>query len=49
MKTVSIYTRVSTEEQAESGTSLDTQKEACLAKARELGYDAPDKYIVVYY
>ena len=32
-----IYTRVSTEAQEREGSSLDTQLEACQAKARELG------------
>ena len=32
-----IYTRVSTGEQADHGTSLDTQKAACLARAAALG------------
>lgn len=34
-----IYVRVSTDTQAETGTSLDTQIEACRKKAEELGYD----------
>ncbi len=32
-----IYTRVSTNEQAESGLGLEAQMNACLAKAKELG------------
>lgn len=32
-----LYCRVSTEEQAENGTSLETQKEACLLKAERMG------------
>jgi site-specific DNA recombinase len=32
-----IYTRVSTEEQASTGTSLESQIAACLAKAESLG------------
>ena len=37
MKAV-IYCRVSTEDQEREGTSLISQKEACLRKAQELGY-----------
>lgn len=40
-----IYTRVSTKEQSEEGTSLQSQKEACCNKAHELGYEVPDEYI----
>ncbi len=36
-----IYTRVSTEDQEREGTSLQSQKEACLKKASELGYKVP--------
>lgn len=36
---VAIYCRVSTEGQAEKGTSLDTQADACRRKAHELGYE----------
>jgi len=39
MKTAAIYCRVSGEAQEREGTSLDSQREACLAKAKELGYD----------
>lgn len=35
-----VYTRVSTDIQEREGTSLDSQREACLAKAKELGYEA---------
>lgn len=34
-----IYCRVSTEDQQRKGTSLETQKEACLAKAKLLGFE----------
>jgi site-specific DNA recombinase len=34
-----IYCRVSTEDQEREGTSLDSQLEACVKKAQELGYD----------
>lgn len=37
-----IYCRVSTEDQEKEGSSLDTQREACLVKAEELGYEVPD-------
>ena len=36
---IAIYVRVSTDAQAEQGTSLDTQVEACQKKGIELGYD----------
>jgi len=38
-KTLHIYTRVSTIAQAEHGTSLDSQRELGLKKAKELGFD----------
>jgi site-specific DNA recombinase len=41
-----IYCRVSTEDQEKEGTSLETQLEACLSKARELGYETSDKYTI---
>ena len=41
MKTAAIYCRVSTEDQEREGTSLQSQKEANLAKAKDLGYDVP--------
>ena len=37
-----IYCRVSTEDQEREGTSLISQREACLAKAKELGWEAPE-------
>lgn len=40
-----VYTRVSTEDQEREGTSLDTQAEACLKKAIELGYEVPEQFI----
>jgi site-specific DNA recombinase len=40
-----IYCRVSTEEQGREGTSLDSQLEACLSKARQAGYDVPGELI----
>lgn len=42
---VAIYVRVSTESQAEDGTSLDTQTEACQEKALEMGYTVSQTYI----
>jgi len=40
-----IYCRVSTEDQEREGTSLQTQLEACLEKAHELGYEVPPEFI----
>jgi len=40
-----IYCRVSTEDQEREGTSLDSQLEACLIKAHELGYEVPEGFI----
>ena len=37
-----IYCRVSTQDQQDQGTSLDSQREACLKKAEELGYQVPE-------
>jgi len=42
-----IYCRVSTEDQEREGTSLQSQVEACVNKARELGYDAPEEFTVL--
>ena len=47
MKTAAIYCRVSTEDQEREGTSLVTQKEACITKARELRYDTPPDNILL--
>lgn len=44
MKVAAIYCRVSTEDQEREGTSLESQKEACMQKAKELGYDANEEY-----
>lgn len=46
MKLSAIYVRVSTDAQAEQGTSLDTQVDACYKKAKELSYDSEN--IVIY-
>lgn len=44
---VAIYCRVSTENQEREGTSLDSQREACLARAKELGYEVPGDCILL--
>ena len=41
-----IYCRVSGEAQEKEGSSLDSQKDACLNKARELGYEVLGEFIV---
>ena len=41
-----IYCRVSSETQAREGTSLESQQEACLGKAKELGYQVDDGFLV---
>ena len=41
-----VYCRVSTENQEREGSSLDSQKEACLKKASELGYSVNEDYIL---
>jgi len=46
MKTAAIYCRVSGEAQEKEGTSLDSQREADLAKGKELGYDTPITFVV---
>ena len=43
MKKAAIYCRVSTEDQEREGTSLETQKESCLAKAKELVYEVAEE------
>lgn len=40
------HRRVSPEDQEREGTSLDSQLEACLNKAHELGYDVPKEFII---
>jgi site-specific DNA recombinase len=42
-----IYARVSTEDQEREGTSLGSQVEACLNKARGLGYETPQELIFI--
>ncbi len=46
MKTAAIYCRVSGEAQEREGTSLDSQREADLAKGKELGYDTPGTFVL---
>ncbi len=41
-----LYCRVSTSEQKEEGTSLDTQRQQGLAKARELGWTVHSEHII---
>ena len=41
-----IYCRVSTEDQEKEGTSLDSQREACLAKAKEPGYEVAEDFVL---
>ncbi len=47
MKSAAIYCRVSTEDQEREGTSLISQREACLAKAKELGYEVPQDCVIL--
>jgi len=47
MKTAAIYCRVSTEDQGKEGTSLESQRQACLAKARAEGYQVPEELIFI--
>lgn len=42
-----VYCRVSTAGQAENGTSLDSQRDACLKLAAEQGYAAPAEYVLL--
>ena len=42
-----IYCRVSTDNQEKEGTSLDSQLEACLKKAEELGYEVPEGFTIM--
>src|SRR5579859_5355496 len=42
MQKAVIYTRVSTDKQAEEGTSLEVQEAACLRKAQEIGAEVVD-------
>ncbi len=47
MKTAAIYCRVSTEEQGKEGTSLESQRTACLAKAIAEDYQVPDDNVFI--
>lgn len=47
MKRAGVYARVSTSDQREEGTSLDTQRDEGLAKARELGWDVSANHIIL--
>jgi site-specific DNA recombinase len=40
-----IYARVSTDDQEKEGTSLQSQTEACINKAKELGLEVPETYL----
>jgi site-specific DNA recombinase len=42
-----IYCRVSTSGQAENGTSLESQRDACLKLAAERGYEVPTECVFV--
>lgn len=42
-----IYCRVSTEGQEREGTSLETQKQACLQKAQQVGAEVEEKHILL--
>lgn len=41
-----IYCRVSSEGQEREGSSLESQQEACLRKAKELGYQVDDGFLI---
>ncbi len=47
MKRAGVYGRVSTSDQREEGTSLDTQRDEGLAKASELGWDVSANHIIL--
>ena len=46
MTTAAVYCRVSTTDQREEGTSLDTQRDQAMEKARELGWAVPEDYVI---
>ena len=46
MTQAALYCRVSTSDQRDEGTSLDTQRDEGLLKARELGWDVPQEYVI---
>lgn len=45
-RTAAIYCRVSTEDQEQEGTSLQSQLEACLRIAKEKGYEVQERHII---
>ncbi|MCH7625820.1 MAG: recombinase family protein [Chloroflexi bacterium] len=47
MKQAALYGRVSTSEQKEEGTSLDTQRDLGLVKASELGWSVSEEHIIL--
>ena len=47
MKQAALYSRVSTSEQKEEGTSLDTQRDLGLVKASELGWSVSEEHIIL--
>jgi site-specific DNA recombinase len=47
MPIAAIYCRVSTTDQKDNGTSLETQVETALAKAAEMGCTVPEEYIIL--
>ena len=47
MKQAAIYGRVSTSEQKEEGTSLETQRDLELIKAGELGWSVSEEHIIL--
>jgi len=42
-----LYCRVSTRRQVEEGTSLESQRDACLKHAEEKGYSVPEEYVLL--
>jgi site-specific DNA recombinase len=46
MRIALTYGRVSTDGQERDGTSLESQQQACLKLATELGYDVPERFTV---
>ena len=47
MPIAAIYCRVSTTDQKDNGTSLETQLEAALAMAANMGWTVPEEYIIL--
>ena len=46
MTRAALYCRVSSSDQRDEGTSLDTQRDRGLLKARELGWTVPEEYMI---